>query len=421
MRKQLARLGALVLVLAAVAAGPRAASAGEEQPPDPRDPMQTQMRLIYGADQISAAAKGAKGMAGIIVSTDKWELDVYWKGQLPDPVAEAIGKQRNDIGVNLREARYSEAELADAVSRIVEGGGITSAGPLSDGSGIIVGVPGDEASGWDLPEVRAAGVPVTILPYVKAMLASDRQHDNPPYKGGAMMHWPLGGGYIGLCTSGFSIRQGGISKMLSAGHCRDDGDTVLDGNNNTIGTVEQDNNTRDTLLIGTSAQGSTYIGAHNSSTSKPHHMALGAYVNTLVCTSGAMSGQHCNVRVKQVNQTILVDDGTGGSYTIHPVVMAEQDAHTTAVAQGDSGGPVMAQDQSTNWWGGGGIYYNYPGGTITALDPSTTVPCPPTAYSPTVCAWRMFYVDIMDSLEYYGAVIAPPPSIILPCPGWLCP
>jgi hypothetical protein len=180
MRKLLPTLGVAVLVLAAVAAGPGTASAGEEQPPDPRDPMQTQMRLVYGADQVSAAAKDTEGMAGIIVNTDKRELDVYWKGQLPGSVAEAIAKQRNDIGVNLREARYSEAELADVVMRIVEGGGITSVGPLSDGSGITVGVPDDEASGWDLPAVRAAGVPVTILPYEKAMLASDRQHDNSP-------------------------------------------------------------------------------------------------------------------------------------------------------------------------------------------------------------------------------------------------
>ena len=177
----------------------------------------------------------------------------------------------------------------------------------------------------------------------------------------------------------------------------------------TIGTVEQDNNARDTLLIATSTQGSTYVGAYNSSTTKPHYMALGAYVNTLVCASGAMSGQHCNIRVKQVNQTIVVDDGTGGSYAISPVVKAEQDVHTTAVAQGDSGGPVMAQDQSTTF-GAGGIYYNYPGGTITALDPSTSVACPPTAYSPTTCAWRMYYVDIIDSLAYCGAVMAPPPA-----------
>lgn len=420
MRKLLATLGASVLVLAAVAVGPGTASAGEEQPPDPRDPMQTQMRLAYGADQITAAAKGTEGMAGIILNTDKREVNVYWKGQVPGPVLEAIAKQRDDIGVNLREARYSETELEDEVRKIVDGGGVTSAGPLSDGSGITVGVSGDEASGWDLPAVRAAGVPVTIEPYEKAMLASDRQHDNPSYKGGAMMHWNLGGGYIGLCTTGFSIRQGGVSKMLSAGHCRDNGDTVLDGNNNTIGTVEQDNNTRDTLLIGTSAQGSTYVGAYNSSTSKPHHMAIGAYVDTLVCTSGAMSGQHCNIRVKAVNQTILVDDGAGGSYSIHPVVKAEHDSHTTAVAQGDSGGPVMAQDQST-MFGAGGIYYNYPGGTITALDPMTTVACPPTAYSPTTCAWRMWYVDIMDSLDYYGAVMAPPPLRVIPCPIWLCP
>src|SRR4051812_9027236 len=109
MTKLLVRLGSAMLVLATVALGPGAASAGEEQPPDPRDPMQTQMRLIYGADQISSAAKGTEGMAGIIVNTDKRELDVYWKGQPPGSVAEAIAKQRNDIGVNLRQARHTEA------------------------------------------------------------------------------------------------------------------------------------------------------------------------------------------------------------------------------------------------------------------------------------------------------------------------
>jgi hypothetical protein len=62
-------------------------------------------------------------------------------------------------------------------------------------------------------------------------------------------------------------------------------------------------------------------------------------------SQGAMSGQPCNIQVKQVGVTILVGDGPAAR-----------------------------------------------------------------TYSPTPCVWRMYYVDIMDSLDYYDTVIAPPPG-----------
>ena len=155
----------------------------------------------------------------------------------------------------------------------------------------------------------------------------------------------------------------------------------------------------DTLLINANAGGQTFYGGINSSSAKPTHMVLPSFVDTLVCTSGAMTGQHCEIRIKFINQTIKVDDEKGGFYLISPVVRAEQDAHTVAVGQGDSGGPVVAQDSIP-----AGFMFVYPTGTITAEDGGTTVPCGSSVY-PTVCAWRMWYADVPSALTRYGATV----------------
>jgi hypothetical protein len=199
--------------------------------------------------------------------------------------------------------------------------------------------------------------------------------------------------------------------MLTAGHCGADGLSIKRGDGVAWGTVGNDNNARDTMLItplGRNTLGAQiYEGPHDSNTTKPISFpALDSFLDTLVCTSGAKTGEHCKIRIKQKNVMITVADSNGEPYSIFPLVKAEHDNHTVAVGGGDSGGPVVAMDSLGPAPFFPGDFVNvYPMGTITAIDTTTSVPCGPVDGTPSPCAWRMFYAGILDSLAFYGATI----------------
>jgi hypothetical protein len=280
--------------------------------------------------------------------------------------------------------------------------------PSPTGDGLVVSVAGDEEFGRALPAVRSASVPVVIEPFEYPVLVADRQHDASPYQGGAFYHWPLPDNYIGLCSTGFAVAVGNEKKMLSAGHCGEDGTTVYAGNGSgaapVMGTLSGTDKTHDTLLIDTPSNGAVYYGPYTSATTKPILGVIGIYKDTLVCTSGAMTGQHCQLRIVLTNKMINVTvDGV--SYTITELVQADHDLKQAAVGEGDSGGPVVAMDSWNQQLGIGSFMFVYPQGTITAEDlgPGKNVPC--ASQYPTDCSWRMYFADINKSLVRYGATI----------------
>jgi hypothetical protein len=361
-----------------------------------------QVGLIITAGNLRSVAQPEPGWAGLVIDASAGAINLYWYGDLPPAVSSAISVARTSAVVNVIHARYSELTLLAAGAGIIPQDGVTSVAPLPDGSGVAVGVSMDAASGARLPLVMASPVPILIQPFMDPVLAVGRQHDVAPYSNGAMYHWPLPNNYIGLCTTGFALNIAGQSQILSAGHCGTDGQTMFVGNGGppspVLGTVSGDDKAHDTLLINATGSGWTFNGGINSVTAKPTHAVLDSIVNTLVCTSGAMTGQHCDIWIRYVDQTIKVLDDNGNPYLISPVVQAEQDAKGVAVGQGDSGGPVVAQDSST----AAGFVLVYPTGTITAEDLNTAVPCGVSVY-PTNCAWRMFYADLPSALTRYGA------------------
>jgi hypothetical protein len=388
-------------VLAGAAAGAPARAAATDG-----DEAAAQIGLITTAGALRTAAQPAPGWVGISVDATASTLHLYWFGDLPATVARAVSVARRSATVVIHPARYSERTLLAAGARILPQDGVTSVAPLPDGSGVAVGVDEDAQTGARLPLVAASPVPVVIQPFMHPVLAVGRQHDDvAPFHNGSMYHWPLPNNFIGLCTTGFAVDVAGQSRILSAGHCGEDGQTMYAGNGSgpapVLGTVSGDDNGHDTLLLNASSVGATFFGGITSTSTKPTQAVLDTFVNTLVCTSGAMTGQHCKIRIKLVNQTIKVKDENGVLYSISPVVQAEQDDHDVAVGQGDSGGPVVAQDSSTPL-GNGSFMFVYPTGTITAEDSTTALACGSSVY-PTNCAWRMFYADVPSALARYGA------------------
>lgn len=377
--------------------GPTAASpaAGE-------DLMAVQMRLISAAERLQPSLAGTTGLAGVTVETEAGELRVHWSGELPESVRRAIDEERQATPITVLQALHSAEELVAAGMRILAQDGVTGVAPRPDGSALLVSVDGDEEYGRSLPAVRSATVPVVIEPYEQPILAAGRQQDTSPYAGGSIYHFPLPDDLTGVCTTGFAVRVGAANKILSAGHCGDDGDTVFEGNGSgpasVLGTVTGSDLSHDTLLINADATGAVYSGPHTSTTSKPVHMVINNYPHTLVCTSGAVTGQHCQIRIVAVNQAIKVK-GENGFYPIFGLVRAEHVTKAPAAGVGDSGGPVVAQDAIP-----ADFLLVYPLGTITAVDPGSQATCGPTQL-PSLCSWRVYYADINTALTRYSATI----------------
>jgi hypothetical protein len=338
--------------------------------------MAVQRRLDSAADRIVAAR--ASGYAGVITAPENREVQVYWKGTVPSSAQTILGDLRRTVPISVLPARYSERELLAESNRLARQPGVTAVAPNADGSGLSLSL---RSRSFAEGAMRASTIKVTSTTVATPALAS-RGNDSPPYWGGARWNG---------CSTGFAIAIAGVTKMLSAGHCAANGNAAYDGGGDYMGTVSGDNNAYDRLYVNTTSGGRIYDGGVGTGEfSKPVVAATHSYVGDWLCTSGAYSGARCNIQVKAVNQTINV------GYTIYQIVRAEQVDHTNAVGNGDSGGPVFSLSTDPN--------KVIAKGTNTAIDTSTAVACTgvPSGGGRT-CAWRFYYVDIVNSLSAYGA------------------
>ncbi|GAA1277999.1 hypothetical protein GCM10009677_35240 [Sphaerisporangium rubeum] len=341
-----------------------------------KDLLLFQQKLTTAADRITAAAKNGGGYAGIIAAPENRELRVYWKGKPSKAINDLVGQLRRDVSISVLPAQYSARELEREADRLIRANSatLTSTAPLQDGSGLKASTA---VLGAARSAIAGASVPVTLEYGAKPELAS-RWDDSPPWwGGGAWRNTSTGGG----CSTGFAVTYGGVQKMLSAGHCGDVGQTATDPTGQTIGSITQDNNGRDVLLIGTSAAGRVFnnpVGSVATEFSNPVIGTIGSTVGMFICTSGAYSGTNCNIKVTAVGVNINV------GYIISGTVQAEQQAHTNAVGQGDSGGSVEVVNPSNT-------LQVYAAGVNTAIDTSTAVACTGYVTSGRTCAWRMYY------------------------------
>ncbi|MFD1114363.1 hypothetical protein [Sphaerisporangium aureirubrum] len=347
-----------------------------------KDLLLFQQKLVKAADRVTAiSGQYANGYAGIIAAPENRELRVYWKGKAPRAVNDLVSQLRREVAVSVLPAQYSARELEREASRLIHANKdtLTSIAPLQDGSGLTAGTT---VLGAARTAITGASVPVTLEYGAKPELAT-RWDDSPPWwGGGAWRNASTGGG----CSTGFAVTYGGAQKILSAGHCGAVGNATTDPTGQAIGSITQDNNSRDVLLIGTSAGGRVFNNPTNANGnaivstefSNPVIGTSSSAVGLWVCTSGAYSGTNCNIRVTAVNVSINV------GYIINGTVQAEQQAHTNAVGQGDSGGSVEVVNPSNT-------SQVYAAGVNTAIDTSTSVACTGYVLTGRICAWRTYY------------------------------
>ncbi|MEU2613004.1 hypothetical protein ABZ570_15700 [Micromonospora sp. NPDC007271] len=343
--------------------------------------MKMQQRLNAAATRIQEAARALpdSGYASTVAAPENRELVVYWRGKVPASVRRVIAQQSRDVPVRVIPARYSEAEMLTEVRRLSSDPAYAQVIPMVDGSGIRV----KQAAGRS---ARLATQASKVAVIAEGTTAGDgilftRQNDSSPYWGGARTQ---------NCTTGFAIWWNGNSRILSAGHCGNNGDYIYDGGGDFMGTVINDNDTRDTHMIDVRGHGRVWDGPWTeTSYTKAVRGATFSNVGNWLCTSGSRSGVRCNIRVTANNAS------WGGRF---PMVYADQIDRLSAAGQGDSGGPVFELPSPDD----GRVIAK---GTITGGVDGTFVACTGEVWAGRVCSWRFVYADVTQSLAFYGASI----------------
>ncbi|MFD7324185.1 hypothetical protein ACFV9D_24295 [Streptomyces sp. NPDC059875] len=133
--------------------------------------------------------------------------------------------------------------------------------------------------------------------------------------------------------------------MLTAAHCGMDGEFKA-RTGERIGDAILKRRDLDITVIGVDGAvgGYYYDGPWNTDNGK-HVVGWNTnYIGDYVCTSGAMSGVHCNNKVSSIEDSIIQDDGT----KVGPVVFAQRtNLQDVSHSKGDSGGPVVTSPDGT--------------------------------------------------------------------------
>jgi hypothetical protein len=336
--------------------------------------MVAQIPLDDAATRIrQAVARPGQGHAGLVqiwVDDDHNQLTVYWHGTVPADIARLLASLRHRVQVRVAAARYSTAQLDQAVSRVFRsqpGVRVTMAGPLPDGSGIEVGIAGTAraAAALRLPHMGVAVKIVTRPPLRPATchqnsaktVPSDtlgppaRCNDLPPgFWGGAVIINQVHGNG---CSTGFGVHSTVDSKqyMLTASHCGNDRDSFKNGQETqTLGNMYGENHAHDDGAILTSP-GNAYYDGPGIFKGDTHNTKLVAgeqpsNKGDWVCESGAYGGVMCSMQITALNLTYSeYDPDDGNTYIVSRIAettLGSGGDNGGLLTDGDSGGPVFS-------------------------------------------------------------------------------
>ena len=287
-------------------------------------PLETLAKDIYSLVQ----SDGLLGFAGTEFDLTNQALILRWHGAVPLKVLTVLAVTPPGYSYEIRQANYSLVQLNQEIARLGQVSTdvpISRIGPLTDYSGLVVGVAIDE--GVPLPTI-ASSVPITVIREPSGAFLA-RQSDSPPFYGGSRLNYQG----LGLCTDGFIFQKvpSGTKGISTAEHCGENRTFTNGSNDHTVGTSGGCCYSIDTTLItGYTYDPHVYTGAWNSGTNVTVHDAGYVSVGQLVCAGGSYSGESCGARVTAVNQTF---NGRGPGY------FAQRDDHSPLAGHGDSGGP----------------------------------------------------------------------------------
>jgi hypothetical protein len=357
-----------------------AARSGRSQaPPENMSPathhlMLAQIPLDNAATRIRRVAAGPgaghDGLVQIAVDDAAHRLTVYWHGKVPADLRRLLDSLSRHLTIRVVAARYSAAELSQAVSQVMQarsGLSITQAGPLTDGSGIRVGVAGAVPAISRLRALRLR-VPVTLIHRSAARAATcyatlnqtvgsdnigqpSRCDDlSPGFWGGAVL---INANHGNGCSTGFGMHSTVDSKtyLVTASHCGNLGEPFLNGQlGETVGSVYLEKHSHDDAAVLANSGNQYYDGAGIYQGDTHHSKFVGgeqpSNVGDLLCESGAYGGVMCGIQVFALNLTMsYLDEDTGTTITV--VNVAEMSKgfggdNNGFLTPGDSGGPVFS-------------------------------------------------------------------------------
>ncbi|WFE19635.1 hypothetical protein O7621_17060 [Solwaraspora sp. WMMD937] len=325
-----------------------------------------QDKLNVAADALRAL-RGTEGTgyAGVTADPADRAVHLYWKGSVPAAVHSLARDQQ--VPVQIRPARHTEAELSALAWNAVTEGRFTSAAPRADGSGLV----------GDSRQVVAAGVSPADDE------SSNRIATMPPFGGGFQFRnvdAQLS------CTLGFTVNYGSNKHIVSSGQCGDDGDQTT-VSYMSHGDIFGTNKAKDLLLV-ESWQPQNIMYWPRGTAGRRVRDAHGSHVGNYVCTMREYD-EFCDMQVQATGE--YVDIG----YLIGPLVRAEKSDGGCVFTTDRIGGPVYTVREDG--------YSVNARGTLSAGILNTVCPI----YQGTVAGSSViWYVDIMDSLAGYGATIA---------------
>lgn len=296
------------------------------------------------------------GYAGVSVDYETASVTVSWKGAVPPAVRSLEEHLPSGVTMDVRRTALSAADLRAAGTRLLDSqraapGAVTvlAAFPSEDYAGLVIEVSRDPVElgmeALDHRLERVAGVPVRIKPihgHVEST-AGDRRNDSAPWHAGGAIAAKDGTDY---CSTGFAIVTGaGHHRIVSAAHCNKRvGELVRDGAGQPLGTVTHRATGIDAQLIdpigSPKTAGAVFGGPWDAApTHKRYRFPVAAVqrpaVGQVVCSSGAVTGEHCaTVRATDVAWSC-------GAQTCHGF-RASRDDGGVVVGGGDSGGPMYA-------------------------------------------------------------------------------
>jgi hypothetical protein len=357
----------------------------DDKPVEPGEPpdaiMLAQQPLVAAAQAITALDKERTGLGGIRLRVEKGAVEVWWKGTVPDAVRKEISaRERAGVRIILGEARYNGAELAAAQDQIVQNRdrypGLAYLAAQPDGSGL-------HGEFTDVEAARRYRFPVDVDVTASAgNTFASRAVDSVPWWGGAITR-----SGPSTCTTGFPVANffGPFELnrgLLTAAHC----DPAGSGSTfaNSVGTIIGTGVTRgvpiDTTYIVTPSAPRVYVGGPGSA-SRGVAGPVPNFPGQLVCTSGAVTFEHCDVVNLFVAGAAIVGSPRGPILVVG-VTFAASTSGGIAVGSGDSGGPVYVPISPFHVLAAGMIDFSVGGGTCPGG--------PPTS----VCSSVVGYVDI---------------------------
>lgn len=248
--------------------------------------------------------------------------------------------------------RVSERVTADLAELEAEGLSLVRWGPDATTGRLDIAIEREDASG--AAKLRARyGNDIHVLVEPRPTRRASRLNDVAPWNGGDAIS---SDGAEDDCTAGPPVKSSsGKTYLLTAGHCYRttagawtgsyiyrafNGSDLLAGDNPRLmgnAAAELVDNGYDVALIDTSSSGLDWrtAGTNDQGTAVAQKQEFASTVGISVCVSGAFSGERCNARVSDVNQTVNV----GGIRTIRTVI-ASHPNNVDLAGPADSGAPV---------------------------------------------------------------------------------